>query len=74
MTNRTQHLSHAQALLTGIHAQPDAYLPRRAILVDWLDGFVVRATSAHYVLGVTEADDLGALADFLRSKDIAIAA
>ena len=74
MSNRTKHLTHAQALLTGIHAQPDAYLPRRDILVEWLDGFVVRAKSDHYVLGVTEADDLVALDGFLRGKDIAIAA
>lgn len=57
-----------------MQAAPDAYLPRRAILADWLNGFVSRASRPKYALGATEAEDLVALDEYLRGKDIAVAA
>jgi hypothetical protein len=74
MLKHHEHLTHARSLLAGMEAAPDAYLPRRAILSEWLDAFVIRASLPRYELGATEAEDLTALDDFLRSKDIAVMA
>jgi len=73
MLKHQAHLTHARSLIAGMQAAPDAYLPRRAILADWLDAFVARASEPRYELGSTEAEDLTALDGFLRSKDIAVA-
>lgn len=63
-------LLHAQALRADILAAPDVWLPRRAVLLDWLNNFVLRAGVARYALGETEADDLTALDQFLRKKKV----
>jgi hypothetical protein len=68
------HITHARSLLAGMQAAPEAYLPRRAILSEWLNAFVARASLPRYELGATEAEDLVALEEFLRGKDIAVAA
>ena len=68
------HITHARSLLAGMQAAPDAYLPRRVILAEWLGAFVARASRPKYTLGATEAEDLVALDEYLRGKDIAVAA
>lgn len=68
------HLSHARTLRAEILAAPEVWLPRREVLLDWLNGFVLRATEPAYHLGETEAADLTALDSFLRKKKIPTAA
>ncbi|GAB1489148.1 hypothetical protein MASR2M8_16000 [Opitutaceae bacterium] len=72
MLKHQAHLTHARSLLADMQAAPDAYLPRRAILSEWLHAFVARASLPRYELGLTEAEDLSELDTFLRSKDIAV--
>lgn len=65
-----EHFLHARALRADILAAPDVWLPRREVLLEWLDAFVRRAARATYSLGETEAADLTALDQFLRKKGI----
>lgn len=66
------HLVHARRLRANILAAPDVWLPRREILVDWLDHFLKRAGRATYELGATEAADLRALDDYLRHQQVPV--
>ena len=68
MLKHQVHLTHARSLLASMQSAPDAYLPRRAILADWLNAFVARASLPKYELGATEAEDLTALDSFLRGQ------
>ncbi|HVZ64127.1 MAG TPA: hypothetical protein VG838_06475 [Opitutaceae bacterium] len=65
-----EHLAHAGTLRSDILAADTAWLPRREILLDWLNAFVARAQAANYELGQTEAADLAALEQFLRKRNI----
>ncbi len=69
-----EHLTHARALHADILAAPSVWLPRREILLEWLEKFLVRADRPKYELGDTEADDLTALDQFLRKKKVPVAA
>ena len=69
-----EHLTHSRALRADILAAPDVWLPRREILLEWLNGFLLRATALKYELGATEADDLNALDRFLRKMKVPVAA
>jgi hypothetical protein len=68
------HLTHARTLRADILAAPEVWLPRREVLLEWLNGFVLRAAEPNYHLGETEAADLTALDSFLRKKKIPAAA
>lgn len=68
-----EHLVHARALRADILAAPGVWLPRREILVDWLEKFLQRAITPKYELGETEAADLVALEKFLRKKSVPLA-
>lgn len=68
-TNR-EHLRHARALRDDILAAPSIWIPRRAVLLEWLDGFVRRAEVPAYDLGESEAEDLTALDRFLRTSNV----
>ena len=68
------YLTHARTLRADILAAPEVWLPRREILLDWLNVFVGRAEKPAYHLGETEAADLTALDHFLRKKKIPVAA
>lgn len=70
MPKHTEHLTHARQLRADILAAPAVWLPRREVVLDWLNAFVLRAEVAAYSLGETEADDLTALDQFLRKKKI----
>jgi hypothetical protein len=74
MNKHTDHLNHAKALQADILASPDVWLPRREILLDWLTGFLRRATVKSYELGESEASDLTALDQFLRKRKVPVAA
>jgi hypothetical protein len=71
--NNQEHLVHARALRADILAAPGVWLPRRDILVEWLEKFSQRAAAPKYELGETEAADLVALEKFLRKKSVPVA-
>lgn len=73
MNSHHEHLVHARALRADILAAPGVWLPRREILLDWLDKFLQRVALANYELGETEADDLAALDKFLRKRSVPVA-
>lgn len=68
-----EHLIHAKALRADILAAPDAWLPRREILLEWLTSFLLRGSAPTYKLEPTEAADLKALDQFLRRRKIPVA-
>jgi hypothetical protein len=70
MNTTRDHLRHARALRDDILAAPSVWLPRRAVLLEWLDGFVRRAELPAYDLGESEAADLADLDQFLRKKKV----
>lgn len=70
MNQHHEHLVHARALRADILAAPGVWLPRRDILLDWLDKFLQRIAVANYELGETEAADLVALDKFLRKRAV----
>jgi hypothetical protein len=65
-----QHVDHARALRADILAAPQIWLPRREILLEWLNGFLLRAVTPRYELESTEAEDLNALERFLRQQHV----
>lgn len=73
MQKPTEHFLQATALRADVLAAPSVWLPRREVLLDWLNGFLKRAEKPAYDLGETEAEDLKALDLFLRKKKIPVA-
>ena len=70
MHKHHEHLTHARHLRADIMAAPEIWLPRREVLLDWLNAFLRRAEVAKYELGETEEADLAALETFLRRKHV----
>ncbi len=66
--------THAKALLAGITGVPETYLPRRAVIVDWLNGYLLRSDRRGYVMDPEESDDLIELDKFLRAHEVPTAA
>lgn len=73
MPNLEIHLARARSLRADLLASPTVWLPRREILLEWLNAFLARAKATEYELGATEADDLAAVDRFLRTNQIPIA-
>ena len=73
MNKHNEHLVHARALLADIVAAPGVWLPRREILLEWLEKFLQRVAGPNYDLGETEAADLAALDKFLRKRLVPVA-
>jgi hypothetical protein len=71
--NNQEHLVHARALRAAILAAANTWLPRRDILLEWLEKFQNRVAATNYELGHTEAADLAALDRFLRRKAVLVA-
>ena len=74
MQTHHQQLTRARALRADILAAPTVWLPRREILLEWLNGLLLRAEKPKYELGESEASDLAALDHFLRKKKVPVAA
>lgn len=70
MQRNEEHITHARGLRAGIVGAPQVWLPRREILVEWLDGFLARTARSSYELETTEAADLRALDRFLRRNHV----
>lgn len=66
--------THAKSLLAGITGAPETYLPRRAVIVDWLNGYLLRSDRRGYVMDPAESEDLIALDKFLRAHEVPLAA
>jgi hypothetical protein len=73
MNKHNEHLVHARALRADILAAPGVWLPRREILLEWLERFLQRVVAPNYEIGETEAADLAALDKFLRKKMVPVA-
>lgn len=69
MKNHSQ-LDQARALHADIMAAPQIWLPRRDIILEWLNGFLLRAATPRYELESSEAEDLNALERFLRQQHV----
>ena len=65
--------TQAQALRAAIVDAPNVWLPRRAVLLDWLNEFLVRVDSAAYELSKEDTADLDALHGFLRAQHVPLA-
>jgi hypothetical protein len=74
METLNHYVTQARALRADILGAPTVWLPRRETLLEWLNGFLLRAQKTRYELGETEANDLVALDQFLRRKKIPVAA
>ncbi len=70
MNDQNESLIHARALRAEILGAPTVWLPRREVMVDWLNDFVERAEAPAFALGETESADLIALSAFLRKKKV----
>jgi hypothetical protein len=68
--NQTQ----AKSLLAGIQGAPETYLPRRAVIVDWLNSYLLRSDRRDYIMDPAEGDDLNALEKFLHTHAVPTAA
>ncbi len=73
MNKHNVHLLHARSLQAAIMDSPAVWLPRRADLVSWLEGFIQRVTGSNYELGENEVSDLAALDKFLREEFVLVA-
>ncbi len=73
MQTHKEHLTHARALRADILAAPGVWLPRREILLDWLNAFLLRAEKPRFQLDESDANDLTALDQFLRKKKVPVA-
>ncbi len=73
MNQHNKHLLHARALRADILASPGVWLPRREIVLEWLEKFLQRVAVVNYDLGETEADDLIELDKFLRTEHVPVA-
>lgn len=72
MDKPSKYFLHARSLRADVLAAPDVWLPRREILLEWLNGFLRRSEKPAYDLGETEAEDLTALDLFLRKRNIPV--
>jgi hypothetical protein len=70
MQKHQDELVHARAMRADILAAPQVWIPRREIVLEWLNGFILRAAGARYVLEETETADLRALDQFLRKQAV----
>lgn len=73
MHKNQEQLTHAHALRTAILAAPEIWLPRRVILLEWLDSFLARVASTEYELSRDDTTDLNALDGFLRKRRVPLA-
>jgi hypothetical protein len=73
MSTITDHLNHARSLQADILAAPGVTLPRRAVLLEWLEAFLARAKGPGFELGEHDASDLRALDLFLRRQKVPVA-
>ncbi len=74
MNTEPKHCLQARSLRADLLAAPDVWLPRREIVLEWLNAFLLRAAKPTYDLGETEEADLTALDLFLRKRKVPVVA
>jgi hypothetical protein len=73
MQKNNEQLVQARGLRADILAAPTVWLPRRDILVEWLNTFLLRAAAPGAALEDTDVSDLDALDRFLRKQHVPVA-
>lgn len=74
MLKNDPQLLHARSLRSDLVAAPEVWLPRREILLGWLNEFLTKAEQPRYELEAEDTADLGALEQFMRRHKVPIAA
>ncbi len=72
MTELTTYQAYATSLRDDIKSAATAGLPRRDILLDWLDDFLLRAKKRGFQMQQTDVDNLNALDQFVRFNGIPV--
>lgn len=67
------YILQARALRADLLGAPDVWVPRRDVLLDWLNAFLRRAEKPRYTPAESEVTDLAALDQFLRRKKVPVA-
>jgi hypothetical protein len=70
MTELKTYQEYATSLYTDIHAVVKDGLPRREVLLDWLDDFLQRAKKRGFEMAQADVNDLTALDQFVRINKI----
>jgi hypothetical protein len=70
MQKHNTQLAQARDLRAAILAAPTVWLPRREILVEWLNVFLLRAAVPGAELEESDTSDLDALDRFLRKQHV----
>lgn len=65
---------HARSLRADVIAAPATWIPRREIILDWLNAFITRAQISSYSMDEVEGTDLAALELFLRKMKTPVTA
>lgn len=69
MTTPSKYQDFATSLLTDLRGSTDL-IPRREVLVNWLEDFLLRAAKRGFQMGPMEVEDLIALDRFIRVNGI----
>ncbi len=70
MTELTTYQTYATSLRDDIKSATTAGLPRRDVLLDWLDEFLLRAKKRDFEMQQTDVENLNALDQFVRFNGI----
>jgi hypothetical protein len=73
MQKNNEQLVQARGLRADILAAPTVWLPRRDIIVEWLNTFLLRAATPGAALEESDVSDLVALDRFLRKQHVPVA-
>ena len=70
MTDLKTYQAYAESLYADIHAVVKDSLPRREVLLGWLDDFLLRAKKRGFQMEQADVNDLTALDQFVRINGI----
>ena len=70
MTDLKTYQVFAVSLLADLQAAAKIGVPRREVLIDWLDDFLVRSKRRGFEMEQAEVDDLIALDEFVHRNGI----
>lgn len=70
MSELNEYLAHARSLQREILGAPEVWLPRRAVLLEWLENFLRQAAAPGFRPPGVDAANLDALDHFLRQQHI----
>jgi hypothetical protein len=70
MTELKTYQVYATSLHNDIEAAANNGLPRREVLLEWLDDFLLRAKKRSFQMEQTDVDNLTALDQFVRFSGI----